>query len=73
LLLTFDNEEQRIFDVTPYLEVGVFRDLRDIALFDTAHVAFDTVEWANGADLCPETLYDESLPLQHDVNATNAA
>ena len=28
------------------------------------HVCFDTVEWANGADLCPEVLYAESEPVQ---------
>jgi hypothetical protein len=64
LLLTFENGEQRVFDVTPYLAEGVFRELRNEAQFNTVHVSFDTVEWANGADLCPEILYHESVPVE---------
>ncbi len=62
LRLTFSNGEQRILDVTPWLNTGVFRQLRDVALFNTAHISFDTVAWNNGADLCPEVLYDQSVP-----------
>ncbi len=29
LLLTFDNNEKRIFDVAPYLEKGIFSELKD--------------------------------------------
>ncbi|MBI2433479.1 MAG: DUF2442 domain-containing protein [Candidatus Hydrogenedentes bacterium] len=61
LLLTFDNGETRTFDVHPYLDRGVFRDLRDPAVFRSVRVAFDTIEWLNGADLCPETLYRNSM------------
>ena len=62
LRLTFSNDEQRILDVTPWLDTGVFRQLRDVALFNTAHISFDTVAWNNGADLCPEVLYEQSVP-----------
>jgi len=56
LLLTFENGEQNIFDMTSYLDKGVFSELRDERMFQTVHVSFDSIEWANGADLCPETL-----------------
>lgn len=62
LQLTFSNGEQRVLDVTPWLNTGVFRQLRDVTLFNTAHLSFDTVAWNNGADLCPEVLYDQSVP-----------
>ena len=62
LRLTFSNGEQRVLDVTPWLDTGVYRQLRDEALFNTAHISFDTVAWNNGADLCPEVLYAQSLP-----------
>jgi hypothetical protein len=65
LLITFENGEQRIFDVGPYLEKGVFRELRDTSLFSRAQISFDTVEWPNGADLCPETIYQESVPVKN--------
>jgi hypothetical protein len=60
LLLIFDNGEKRIFDCSSYLDTGIFKELKDIKLFETVHVSFDTVEWSNGADLCPECLYEFS-------------
>jgi hypothetical protein len=60
LLLMFENDEERIFDMNPFLDKGVFSDLRDVEIFNTVHVSFDTVEWGNGADLCPELLYRDS-------------
>jgi hypothetical protein len=64
LLITFDNGERRIFNVEPYLDKGVFRELRNESLFKSVHVNFDAVEWANGADLCPEIVYAESVPVE---------
>jgi len=64
LLITFENGEERMFNVEPYLHKGVFRELRNESLFNSVHVSFDTVEWANGADLCPETIYNESIPVK---------
>ena len=61
LLLTFEDGEQRVLDVSPWLNKGVFRALHDETLFRTVRVSFDSIEWANGADLCPEVLYEESV------------
>ena len=66
LLITFENGEQRIFNVEPYLDKGVFRELRQPSMFNSVRVSFDTVEWANGADLCPETLYADGVPLEKE-------
>jgi hypothetical protein len=68
LLLIFNNAEQRVFDVNPYLDKGVFAELKDESLFRSVHVCFDTVEWNNGADLCPEVLYAQSEPAGHVVS-----
>ena len=70
LLLTFDNAERRMFDVKPYLTTGVFSELTDESLFRSVHVCFDTVEWSNGADLCPEVLYAESEPAEEVIQRT---
>jgi hypothetical protein len=64
LLLTFDNGQQRQFDMNSYLDKGIFADLKDESLFRSVRVSFDTIEWSNGADLCPEVLYEQSSPLQ---------
>ena len=34
LLITFDNNEQRVFDVTPYLDDKFFSPLRNLLIFD---------------------------------------
>ncbi len=60
LLLTFDNGDKKRFDMKPYLDKGVFRELRDITKFNTVHVSFDTVEWENEADFDPEVLFNNS-------------
>jgi len=59
LLLTFDNQEKKSFDVKPYLDFGVFKQLTDLDRFKTAHISFDTVEWDGEIDIDPETLYAE--------------
>jgi hypothetical protein len=64
LLLTFENDEQRLFDMKPYLDFGpVFRALKNDSLFRSVHVAYRSVEWANNADLDPEMLYPNSTPI----------
>lgn len=64
LLLTFENNENKIFDVTPYLEIGKFAELKDISLFNSVVVCFDSIEWANHLDLDPEVLYKNSEPAK---------
>ena len=61
LLIVFENNEKRIFDVSPYLTVGKFRELKDAAIFNTVKVKFDSIEWINGLDLDPELLYRKSV------------
>ena len=64
LRLKFRNGEEFFFDMKPYLETGIFKELKDEAIFKTAKISFDTVEWCNEADIDPETLYHESVQLQ---------
>ena len=63
LELKFNTGEIKLFDATPYLEKGVFKKLKDEALFKQAYVAFDTVCWPDNLDISPETLYDKSVVL----------
>ncbi len=64
LLLTFENGEKRIFDMKPYLDKGIFQELKDVKLFNTVRISFDSVEWANEADFDPESLYELGVPIQ---------
>lgn len=55
------------FDMKPYLEFGVFRELKDPDYFRRVRVVLGAVTWPHGQDIAPETLYaaiaDESAPL----------
>lgn len=64
LELKFNTGEIKLFDATPYLEKGVFKKLKDEALFKQAYVAFDTVCWPDNLDISPETLYDKSVVVE---------
>jgi hypothetical protein len=60
LLLKFENEEEKLFDVKPYLDIGKFKELKDKTLFKSVKICFDSIEWANQLDLDPELLYEKS-------------
>lgn len=57
LSIDFDNGEHGTLDMKPFLDFGVFRRLRNRAVFNQVRVAFDTVEWDAGIDLDPEFVY----------------
>ena len=59
LVITFTNGEEKVFDVRPYLEIGVFKSLKNVAMYSTAHVEYGTVVWQNNVDFDPDTLYLE--------------
>jgi len=63
LILTFKNGERRQFDMKPYLETGIFQELKDVRLFNTVKTSFDSIEWDNEADFDPEVLYQESIKI----------
>lgn len=44
LLVTFENAEVKIFDMNPYLNKGIFSELRVLSLIKSAKVNFDTLE-----------------------------
>ncbi|MDP8240218.1 MAG: DUF2442 domain-containing protein [Candidatus Hatepunaea meridiana] len=60
ITLLFDNGEERVFDMTPYLDKGVFKELRDKRLFNSVRPFLGSIKWHNGQDLCPDTLYLDS-------------
>ncbi|MBF0167500.1 MAG: DUF2442 domain-containing protein [Alphaproteobacteria bacterium] len=62
LLLTFDNGEHRVFSVAPYLDKGIFSELRDAAYFRSVRAESGFVSWPQGQDFSPDTLYLKSTP-----------
>ncbi|MCU0286939.1 MAG: DUF2442 domain-containing protein [Acidobacteria bacterium] len=60
LTLTFANNEVRIFNMKLYLNIGIFKELNDLRYFNTVRPFLGSIQWKNGQDLCPDTLYEES-------------
>ncbi len=52
-----------IFDISPYLEHGVFRELKDESYFNQVGIFFGAVTWPHEQDIAPETLLDELVPV----------
>jgi len=53
-----------IFDLKPYLDHGVFRELKDEAYFNQVGILFGAVTWPNEQDIAPETLLAEMQPVE---------
>ena len=63
LHLWFTNGEEGVFDVKPYLEYEVFQALKDEKMFNSVRPFLGTIQWENQADLCPDTVYLDSVKL----------
>ncbi len=61
LRLAFSTGEVRDYDVTPWLERGIFERLRDPALFEQVYLDGGTAAWPGGLDIGPRTLYEGSV------------
>jgi Protein of unknown function (DUF2442) len=61
--LKFSDDSVKRFDLKPYLHYPVLSQLNDPAYFRKLKVAFGTVQWPNGEDISPETLYLEGFSV----------
>jgi len=63
LTLTFANSDRRKFDVRPYLNIGDFNELKDLAIFMSVKPFMGSIQWSNELDFSPDTLYEEGQPI----------
>ncbi|MCL2131712.1 MAG: DUF2442 domain-containing protein [Lentimicrobiaceae bacterium] len=63
LRLWFTNGEEGLFDVKPYLNYEVFQALKEEKMFQTVRPFLGTIQWANETDLCPDTVYLDSVKI----------
>ena len=63
LELTFTNGEVGVFDCAHLVTFGVFREFEDIRYFRRARVEYGTVVWPHEQDICPDTLYEDSVKI----------
>lgn len=66
LRVRFANGELRDFDARPLLARKCYDALKNEALFATARVEYGVVTWADGSDLDPEWLYEDSVPVAEE-------
>lgn len=61
--ITFDNGEKRVLDITPYFKFKIFQELKEKDNFKKVKVSGLSIEWENGADICPDELYESSKKI----------
>ncbi len=61
LNLLFTNGEKGAYDCSDLLDFGVFKEMRNKHYFTQARVIDGTVAWPYEQDICPDTLYLDSI------------
>jgi hypothetical protein len=56
LRIEFSNGRKGIFDVSPYVDKGVFVELKDRAYFRSVRPAFGGIMWPHEQDFSAETI-----------------
>ena len=56
LLVKLSNGKEGFFDVKPYLDKGVFTELKDKSLFAAVRPAFGGVAWPHQQDFSADTI-----------------
>ncbi len=65
ITLVFTNGEVKRFDMKPYLNIGIFQELKSMNVFNSVRPFLGSVQWEHGQDLCLDTLYMDSVPEAH--------
>ena len=63
LSLIFTNGDVGIYDCSDLLNFGVFKEFRNYGYFQLAKVEDGTVTWPHEQDICPDTLYLDSIKI----------
>jgi len=61
-----EDGRKGVFDMSPYLERGMFRELKDTNYFNQVGILFGAVTWPNEQDISPETLTEEMQVVQSE-------
>ncbi len=56
LRIRLSDGKTGLFDVSPYLDKGVFHELKEPSYFRRVKVAFGGVSWPHEQDFSPETI-----------------
>ena len=64
LLLVFKDNEKRIKDMKPYLNKGIYKDLKNKNFFNKVKIEYGTISWDGRIDLCADELYTSSYEVK---------
>ena len=64
IYVEIEDGRKGIFDVSPYLNHGVFKELKDLNYFNQVGISFGAVTWPHEQDIAPETLIDKLQPSE---------
>lgn len=64
ILVELVDGRKGVFDLKPYLDRGVLRELQDGHYFSQVGIVFGAVTWPNEQDIAPETLVAELQPVE---------
>ncbi len=59
LFIRLSNGKEGEFDVSPYLDKGIFTELKNKSYFKQARLSFNGVAWPNQQDFSPDTIEHE--------------
>ena len=62
LKITLSDNRKGVFDVSPYLDRGDFKELREPKKFRQVYLAHGTAAWPHELDIAPETIEMELQP-----------
>ncbi len=60
IAFTFNDGLHKVVNLEQKLHGNIFGALKDVSLFKQFKVNDWTIEWANGIDIAPESLYEMS-------------
>jgi hypothetical protein len=72
ILVELVDGRKGVFDLKPYLDRGVLRELRDVHYFNQVGIIFGAVTWPNEQDIAPGTLVAEMQPCERDYLTNDA-
>ena len=67
IYVELEDGKRGIFDLTPYLDHGVFNELKNPAYFRQVGIIYGAVTWPHEQDIAPETLLAEMTPVPEDL------
>lgn len=73
IFVKLEDGREGIFDLKPYLNHGVFRELQDKTYFSQVDIVFGAVTWPHEQDIAPETLVAGLMPMERQKNAEQGA